>query len=150
MQVFDKAGKPQLIGDELARGGEGAVHVLSAKPTVVVKIYHPDLLNRRGNLLREKVDAMVGLRQHFNTSFLAWPALSVYDEHGTCLAMRCDAQRVCRSNPTNLPSPSMNSNSTLPKVRFFGMPLGLKRHLAAPAAIADLQHEGVDVDLDDS
>ena len=90
MQVFDKVGKPQRIGDELARGGEGVVYALGSKPSVVVKLYHPELLDRRGTLLREKVDAMVGMRQHFDTSSLAWPALSVYDEQGTWLgyAMR--------------------------------------------------------------
>jgi len=82
MQVFDKAGKTQAIGDEIASGGEGAVHVLSAKPSVVVKLYHPELLVRRGEQLREKVDAMVGLRQRFDTPALAWPAISVYDEYG--------------------------------------------------------------------
>ena len=90
MQVFDKAGKAQLIGDEIARGGEGAVHALAGKPSVVVKLYHPELLARRGDPLREKVDAMIGLRQRFDTTSLAWPALSVHDEHGAWLgyAMR--------------------------------------------------------------
>ena len=90
MLVFDKTGKPQQIGDELARGGEGAVYALADKPSVVVKLYHSDLLTRRGNSLREKVDAMVGLRQHFDTTSLAWPALSVHNEHGVWLgyAMR--------------------------------------------------------------
>ena len=90
MQVFDKTGKAQAIGDEIARGGEGAVHALASKPSVVVKLYHAELLARRGGQLREKVDAMVGLRQSFDTSELAWPAISVHDEHGTWLgyAMR--------------------------------------------------------------
>lgn len=90
MQVFDKAGKAQLIGSEIARGGEGVVHALAGKPSVVVKLYHPELLSRRCEQLRDKVDAMVGLRQGFDTSALAWPALPVHDEHGAWLgyAMR--------------------------------------------------------------
>lgn len=81
--IFDKSGKAQVIGDEIARGGEGTVHALAAKPLVVVKLFHPELLARRGKQLREKVDAMVRLRQSFDTSALVWPAISVYDEHGT-------------------------------------------------------------------
>ena len=90
MQVFDRAGKSQLIGDEIARGGEGVVHALVGKPSVVVKLYHPELLARRGEQLRDKVDAMVGLRHSFDASALAWPALSVHDERGAWIgyAMR--------------------------------------------------------------
>jgi DNA-binding helix-hairpin-helix protein with protein kinase domain len=80
VQVFDKLGKVQAMGDEIARGGEGAVYSLAAKPSVVVKLYHPELLERRGEQMRQKVDAMAGLRAHFDTSALAWPALSVFDQ----------------------------------------------------------------------
>jgi hypothetical protein len=38
MRVFDKAGQAQIIGAEIARGGEGAVHVVAARPSVVVKL----------------------------------------------------------------------------------------------------------------
>jgi hypothetical protein len=71
MRVFDKAGQAQLIGDEIARGGEGAVHVLAARPSVVVKLYHPQLLARRGEDLRAKVEAMVRLRSRFDVSTMA-------------------------------------------------------------------------------
>lgn len=83
MQVFDNAGKAQAIGDEIARGGEGAVHALSARPSVVVKLYHPELLKQRGTALSEKVEAMAQLRDRFDAPALAWPAISVYDEHGS-------------------------------------------------------------------
>jgi DNA-binding helix-hairpin-helix protein with protein kinase domain len=88
--VFDKAGQAQVLGDEIARGGEGSVHLLASKHAVVVKLYHPELLARRSTQLREKVNAMIGLRQHFASSSLAWPALSVHDEHGSWIgyAMR--------------------------------------------------------------
>lgn len=82
MQVFDKLGKAQVMGDEIARGGEGAVYLLAAKPSIVVKLYHAELLAKRGELMRQKVEAMTGLRSHLATPALAWPALSVYDERG--------------------------------------------------------------------
>jgi DNA-binding helix-hairpin-helix protein with protein kinase domain len=83
MRVFDSAGQEQRLGNEIARGGEGAVHVLAARPSVVVKLYHDDLLARRGKPLREKVDAMLGLRQAFKDAPLAWPAIAVFDDRGT-------------------------------------------------------------------
>ncbi|MER2623586.1 MAG: hypothetical protein ABTS22_06570 [Accumulibacter sp.] len=82
MRVFDKAGKAQAIGDEIARGGEGAVHALPGIPSAVVKLYHPELLVRRGEQLRDKIDSMIGLRHSFDTTALAWPAIAVVDERG--------------------------------------------------------------------
>jgi DNA-binding helix-hairpin-helix protein with protein kinase domain len=82
MRVFDKAGQAQIIGAEIARGGEGAVHVLAARPSVVVKLYHPELLVRRGGNLRDKVEVMVALRPQFDVSTMAWPAISLHDERG--------------------------------------------------------------------
>ena len=58
---------------------------MTARPTVVVKLYHPELLAKRGDYLRQKVGAMLGLRESFKDAPLAWPALDVYDDRGTWL-----------------------------------------------------------------
>lgn len=82
MEVFDKTGASQTVGAEIARGGEGAVLGLVAKSSVVIKLFHPALLLQRGVQLREKVEAMVALRTRFDTSSLAWPAISIYGDDG--------------------------------------------------------------------
>jgi DNA-binding helix-hairpin-helix protein with protein kinase domain len=96
VRVFDKLGKARTIGEEISRGGEGAVYALVGQPSTVVKLYHSELLARRGDQLREKVDAMVGFRQKIDTSALAWPAVTVHDEHG---AWRGYAMRRAAGTP---------------------------------------------------
>lgn len=34
VKVFDKTGQVQMLGAEIARGGEGAVYALAARPSV--------------------------------------------------------------------------------------------------------------------
>ena len=85
MKVFDKTGKDQILGDEIARGGEGVVYALAARPSVVVKLYHKDLLTRRGEHLRKKVESMLGMGTGFKDAPLAWPAISVHDKNGVWL-----------------------------------------------------------------
>lgn len=80
MRVFDSSGQVQPLGDEIARGGEGAVYALVGRPSVVVKLYHDDLLARRGTALREKIVAMLELRHTFKDAPLAWPAIAVFDD----------------------------------------------------------------------
>lgn len=82
MQIFDKLGTPQAIAKEIARGGEGTLYALTARPSVVVKLYHPELLARRGEKVREKIEAMLPLRQRFTNASVAWPAISVFGESG--------------------------------------------------------------------
>ena len=82
MRVFNRVGQAEVLGDEIARGGEGAVHALVARSSVVVKLYHPELLARRGAQTREKVDAMIAMRGRLDTSALAWPAIAVYGSNG--------------------------------------------------------------------
>lgn len=82
MKVFDKQGQVQILGDEIARGGEGVVYELAARSSVVVKLYHEDVLSKRGAQLHRKVEVMLGLRGKFKDLPLAWPAISVHDEHG--------------------------------------------------------------------
>lgn len=61
------------------------VHAVPQYPSVVVKIYHGHVLQKRADTLRAKIDAMSGdpglarLKQHPG---LAWPRFSVFDERG--------------------------------------------------------------------
>lgn len=82
MELLDRHGTVQLVGDEIARGGEGSVYPLKARQDIVVKLYHLETLDKRGATLREKVDQMIGLRPQFATLPLAWPALAIYDRDG--------------------------------------------------------------------
>lgn len=82
MEIFDKLGIAQHVGSEIARGGEGTVFALKSRPDAVVKIYHPEILGRRGTALEAKVERMIALRPRFRSLQLAWPALSIRDASG--------------------------------------------------------------------
>lgn len=75
----------QLSDTAFAQGGEAAVHAVPQYPGVVVKLYHPQVLQKRTDTLRAKIEAMSSdpqlarLKQHPG---LAWPRFSVFDERG--------------------------------------------------------------------
>jgi len=74
-----------LSATPLAQGGEAAVHTVCQYPNVVVKLYHPQVLQKRAGVLREKIEAMTRepklerLKQHTG---LSWPRFSVFDDQG--------------------------------------------------------------------
>ncbi len=73
----------ELAPTAFAQGGEAAVHAVPSFPLVVVKLYHPHVLQKRADILRSKIEAMCSdpalgaLKQHPG---LAWPQFSVFDE----------------------------------------------------------------------
>lgn len=73
----------RLSDTALAQGGEAAVYEVPQHPNAVVKIYHPQVLAKRRDGLREKIEAMCNdpalarFKQHPG---LAWPLFSVFDE----------------------------------------------------------------------
>lgn len=75
----------QLSDTPFAQGGEAAVHAVPRYPGVVVKLYHPQVLQKRTDTLRTKIGAMCSdpqfahLKQHPG---LAWPRFLVFDERG--------------------------------------------------------------------
>lgn len=79
--VYDLKCNPLQLTSELARGGEGAVY-LAERPDVVVKIYHPDILQKRGKSFAEKIEAMVEIKETFRGK-LCWPSVLVFDASGT-------------------------------------------------------------------
>lgn len=83
LSVRDAAGNSVLLADEpFAQGGEAAIHTVLQHPNVVVKLYHPRILEKRADALQTKIEAMVTdprlahFKQHQS---LAWPRLLVFD-----------------------------------------------------------------------
>jgi DNA-binding helix-hairpin-helix protein with protein kinase domain len=90
--VYDSTNTSQSLGELLASGGEGTVYPLANKSHVLVKIYHQEIMKKRGDLLKEKVGTMIKLQDGFKTiqDGLSWPKANVYDRSGNWLgyAMR--------------------------------------------------------------
>ena len=78
--VYDSNKQPQKLDEELARGGEGAVYPLSGRFDVLVKIYHQEKLDKDGEYLKQKIEAMTELKDKFNNAGLCWPRMRVYDD----------------------------------------------------------------------
>lgn len=86
LTVRNAAGETvQLAETPFAQGGEAAVYAVPKFSGVVVKLYHPQVLQSRANTLRTKIEAMTSdpalsrFKQHPGT---AWPRFSVFDEKG--------------------------------------------------------------------
>lgn len=78
--IFDATGAAQVLAPLLASGGEGQVFPLAGKPQIVVKQYHPEVLQKRGTELRAKTEAMIEMRENFASACLSWPRISVFDD----------------------------------------------------------------------
>jgi len=80
-EVFDRLGQPKILGDPIAKpGGEGCVYFLKDKPDILVKIYHPRKLEGHRAEYREKIEAMIGIKDEFKDFPVCWPLLSVFDQ----------------------------------------------------------------------
>lgn len=86
LTVCNTAGESvQLADTPFARGGEAVVYAVPRYPAAVVKLYHPQVLGKRGDALHTKIDAMAGeptLARFRQRAGLAWPKFSVFDERG--------------------------------------------------------------------
>ena len=69
-----------MLGELLARGGEGQVYPLGDRPEILVKWYHSEVLQKRGTELREKVEAMIEIKKHFKYHSVTWPLMSVFED----------------------------------------------------------------------
>lgn len=78
--VTDSQGKVRRLGKRLERGGEGEIFALRDRPDVIVKWYYPEVLDKRGEELHRKVEAMRGLRDAHMTRDVCWPLIRVFDE----------------------------------------------------------------------
>jgi DNA-binding helix-hairpin-helix protein with protein kinase domain len=80
MQVFDVRGMPQILGRSFGKGGEAEIYLLEAKSDVLVKIYHPDVMLKRGGFLKNKVENMIKIKEKFSKkNEIIWPAINIYD-----------------------------------------------------------------------
>ncbi|QEP45002.1 kinase [Ectothiorhodospiraceae bacterium BW-2] len=75
--MIDPQGQQRQLDSELARGGEGSIYPLQDRPEVLIKLYHPEVLQKRGALLQQKVEQMTTLATTLPDS-LSWPKLSVF------------------------------------------------------------------------
>ncbi len=73
-RVFDARGQPVPLGDELGRGGEGAVYEMAGRADGAAKIYlkAPD----RGKA--EKISVMVGMATPRLIALSAWPTATLH------------------------------------------------------------------------
>ncbi len=78
--VTDSLGKTRRLGKRLERGGEGEIFALQERPDVIVKWYYPEVLEKRGDELHRKVEAMRELRDAHMTRDVCWPLIRVFDD----------------------------------------------------------------------
>lgn len=80
MRLYDHLNKPIVLGEELGRGGEGAVFTIQGDTRNVVKIYHKSIAGEK----TEKLKAMVVNSQDLSR-FTAWPSATLYEKPGGAL-----------------------------------------------------------------
>lgn len=79
--VYDSQRQSLRLASEIAPpGGEGTVY-LSERSEVVVKIYHPEILQKRGHIFATKIKAMVEMKEMFRGK-ICWPSVLVFDASG--------------------------------------------------------------------
>ncbi len=81
IEVFDGQGVPQNLDELLAKGGEGSIYPLRGRPEILIKVYHPDIVAKRGKSLQEKIDFMCQIEELKKDRRLSWPLLSVYNKN---------------------------------------------------------------------
>lgn len=79
-QVFDNNRLPKILGNKLAEGGEGVIYPLADRQDVLIKLYHPQELAKRGLLLQQKVTAMRSIPALAEHKGVSWPRLHVFDK----------------------------------------------------------------------
>jgi len=78
--VFDVHQDKKILGELLAKGGEGEVYPLWNQEDVLVKLYHSKQLEVRGVELEKKIEAMRKLARLRQLKGVSWPLISVYDQ----------------------------------------------------------------------
>ncbi len=76
--VYDLEGVPVELGDSIGRGGEAEVFCLQRRSNILVKWYHPEVLQKRGSELYEKIEAMRKIEALRKVKSLSWPLIQVY------------------------------------------------------------------------
>ncbi|HMX99989.1 MAG TPA: hypothetical protein PKC44_09475 [Agitococcus sp.] len=77
--VYDAHKNAKTLDSMLAKGGEGSVYAVQGRSDVLVKLYHPDVLNKLQPHLQQKITAMLHNKPK-NESLLSWPLIDVYNQ----------------------------------------------------------------------
>jgi DNA-binding helix-hairpin-helix protein with protein kinase domain len=75
-QLCDALGKSIQLGQQLGRGGEGAVYEVRGQPDKVAKIYHKPVDSKQA----AKLDGMVGAKTPQLVEVSAWPTNILRDK----------------------------------------------------------------------
>lgn len=79
--IVDVNHQEQRLSNRLAIGGEGEIYPLAQRENVLVKLYHPSELAKRGSELEKKVEAMRTVARLRQFNGVSWPLISVYDQN---------------------------------------------------------------------
>jgi hypothetical protein len=74
----DRAGEVISLGEEIGRGGEGAVFAVADDPRLCAKIFHPDRAGERADKLLAMVESRPSVPRHA----VAWPVELLYGDGG--------------------------------------------------------------------
>lgn len=77
--VYDAQKSAKQLESVLAKGGEGSVYTLQGRSDVLVKLYHPEVLNKLQPQLQQKIAAMLNNKPQ-NEALLSWPLIDVYNQ----------------------------------------------------------------------
>lgn len=77
--VYDAQQSAKQLSNMLAKGGEGSVYVLQGRNDVLVKLYHPEVLNKLQPQLQQKIAVMLQNKPQ-NENLLSWPLIDVYNQ----------------------------------------------------------------------
>lgn len=81
LTVYDANHTAQQLDMELGRGGEGTVYTVHNVDQAIAKLYHKAVLDKRGAMLKSKVEAMRSVAALQNEAALSWPRINLYDEN---------------------------------------------------------------------
>lgn len=85
MDIYDGTGKSRQLGEKIGGGGQGDVYLVHDEPNKVVKIFHQDKLNQKGEEFREKIEAQKEMKEIANHSNIAWPRILVFNKEAQCI-----------------------------------------------------------------
>jgi DNA-binding helix-hairpin-helix protein with protein kinase domain len=106
--VYDHAGNPRELGNEVARGGEGRIYKLKNKSSIqlLIKIYHD---RKKAEKLEPKIEQMVKVSKNIERDWIAWPLVMVYDRIGSFIGYGMKEKQGKILN--NVMSPQIRNNN---------------------------------------
>jgi len=77
--IYDYNGKPKSLGKIIGSGGQGNVYELAESP-YLVKIFHPEKIQREGAIFIEKLEKQIDMKRNIAQKNISWPQIAVYDQ----------------------------------------------------------------------